>query len=207
MLIIRVSGRGSSQVKIQDHFFIEPDTLHGDDAAYFHGIGIGGIRKSQVIFRSWNMLGIPVRRICPAQGISRTFPGARIAAGKFTSVLGADGRRGSFEESAAYWRKRCSRIGCGAGGWADGVIAKRDQMAVRIMQGLVSMTGKYSKNQIEKVCVKAALHGQYRLSDLKSWISSPQNQESFSFMESHEIIRQPRSYDQSIGSKELFDGN
>jgi transposase len=132
---------------------------------------------------------------------------ARIAAGKFTSVLGADGRRGSFEESAAYWRKRCSRIGCGAGGWADGVIANRDQMAVRIMQGLVSMTGKYSKNQIEKPCVKAALHGQYRLSDLKSWISSPQNQESFSFMESHEIIRQPGSYDQSIGSKELFDGN
>jgi hypothetical protein len=93
------------------------------------------------------------------------------------------------------------------GGWADGVIANRDQMAVRIMQGLTSLTGKYSKKQIEKACVKAALHGQYRLSDLKNWISSPQNQESFSFMESHEIIRQPGSYDQSIGSKELFDGN
>ena len=131
----------------------------------------------------------------------------RIAAGKFTSALGADGRRGTFEESVAYWRKRCSLIGTGAGGWADGVIANRDQMAVRIMQGLTSLTGKYSKNQIEKACVKAALHGQYRLSDLKSWISSPQSQESFSFMESHEIIRQPGSYDQSIGSKELFDGN
>lgn len=92
----------------------------------------------------------------------------RIAAGKFTSVLGADGRRGTFEESVAYWRKRCSLIGTGAGGWADGVIANRDQMAVRIMQGLTSLTGKYSKEQIEKACLKAALHGQYRLSDLRS---------------------------------------
>jgi len=132
---------------------------------------------------------------------------SRIAAGKFTSTLGADGRRGSFEESVAYWRKRCSRIGPGAGGWADGVIANRDQMAVRIMQGLLSLTGKYSKSQIEKACVKAALHGQYRLSDLRGWISSPQSQESFSFMESHEIIRQPGSYDGHIGTQGLFDGN
>ena len=131
----------------------------------------------------------------------------RIAAGKFTSILGADGRRGTFEESVAYWRTRCSRIGAGAGGWADGVIANRDQMAVRIMQGLLSLTGKYSKNQIEKACVKAALHGQYRLSDLRGWISSPQSQESFSFMESHEIIRQPGSYDGHIGTQGLFDGN
>lgn len=132
---------------------------------------------------------------------------ARIASGKFTSILGADGRRGSFEESVAYWRKRCSRIGSGAGGWADGVVANRDQMAVRIMQGLLSLTGKYSKNQIEKACVKATLHGQYRLGDLKSWISSPQEQESFSFMESHEIIRQPESYDGHVGTQGLFDGN
>jgi transposase len=132
---------------------------------------------------------------------------SRIAAGKFTAVLGADGRRGSFEEDVAYWRKRCSRIGPGAGGWADGVIANRDQMAVRIMQGFLSLTGKYSKNQIEKACVKAALHGQYRLSELRGWISSPQSQESFSFMESHEIIRHPGSYDGHIGTQGLFDGN
>lgn len=132
---------------------------------------------------------------------------ARIAAGKFTSSLGADGRRGTFEESVAYWRKRCSRIGPGASGWADGVVSNRDQMAVRIMQGLLSLTGKYSKSQIEKACVKAALHGQYRLSDLRGWIASPQSQESFSFMESHEIIRQPGSYDGDIGTQGLFDGN
>lgn len=111
---------------------------------------------------------------------------ARIAAGEFITALGAGGRHGRFYEDLAYWRERCSRIR--AGSWAYGETANRDQMAVRIIKRLESFTGKYSKNQIEKACDKAALHGQYRLRDLKSGIFSPQIQESFSFMESHEII-------------------
>ena len=132
---------------------------------------------------------------------------ARLPPGRFTSILGADGRRGSFEESAGYYRARCSRIGSGAAAWADGVIANREQMAVRVMQGLLSLTSKYSKKQIERACSKAALHGQYRLGELRGWLVRPQDQESFAFMESHEIIRQPGSYDERIGTQGLFDGN
>ena len=132
---------------------------------------------------------------------------ARLAPGKFTKVLGADGRRGTFEESCGYYRSRCSRIGSGAAAWADGVIVSREQMAVRIMQGLLSLSDKYSKKQIDKACAKAALHGQYRLGELRNWLASPQGQESFSFLESHEIIRQPGSYDSHIGGKDLFAGN
>lgn len=132
---------------------------------------------------------------------------ARLPAGKFTSILGVDGRRGSFEESAGYYRIRCSRIGSGAETWAEGVIANREEMAIRVMQGLLSLTNKYSKKQIERACSKAALHGQYRLSELKSWLVRPQEQEAFTFMESHEIIRQPGSYDGHIGTQGLFNGN
>ena len=130
---------------------------------------------------------------------------ARLAPGKFTQVLGADGRRGTFEESCVYYRSQCSRIGEKAAAWADGVIANRSEMATRIMQGLLSLNDKYSKKQIETACSKAALHGQYRLGELKNWLVSPQNQESFSFLESHEIIRQPGSYDAHIGGQALFE--
>jgi len=130
---------------------------------------------------------------------------ARLAPGKFTQVLGADGRRGSFEESCGYYRSRCGRIGEKAAAWADGVIANRSEMAVRVMQGLLSLSGKYSKKQIDAACSKAALHGQYRLGELRNWLVAPQKQESFSFLENHEIIRAPGVYDSHIGTKHLFD--
>jgi transposase len=129
---------------------------------------------------------------------------ARLPPGKFTQVLGADGRRGSFEESCGYYRSRCSRMGPNAAAWADGVVANRGEMAVRIMQGLLSLNGKYSKRQVDAACAKAALHGHYRLGELKGWLSSPQRQESFSFIERHEIIRSPGSYDSHIGGASLF---
>lgn len=129
---------------------------------------------------------------------------ARLPAGKFTRTLGADGRRGSFEESCGYYRSRCGRIGDSAAAWADGVIANRSEMAVRVMQGLLSLSGKHSRKQIDSACSKAALHGQYRLQDLRSWLASAQRQGSFSFLESHEIIRQPGSYDSHIGGQSVF---
>jgi hypothetical protein len=130
---------------------------------------------------------------------------ARLEPGKFTQVLGADGRRGTFEESCGYYRSRCGRIGEKAAAWADGVIANRSEMAVRVMQGMLSLNANYSKKQIEQACAKAALHGQYRLGELKSWLASPQRQECFSFLQSHEIIRQPGSYDSHIGASSLFE--
>ena len=132
---------------------------------------------------------------------------ARLPPGKFTQALGADGRRGSFEESCGYYRSRCGRIGGNAAAWADGVIANRSEMAVRVMQGLLSLNAKYSRRQIDSACARAALHGQYRLGELKNWLVCPQRQESFSFLESHEIIRQPASYDSHIGGDSLFDAD
>jgi len=130
---------------------------------------------------------------------------ARLAQGQFTQVLGADGRRGSFEESCGYYRSRCSRMGPNVAAWADGVLANRGEMAVRIMQGLLSLNGKYSKAQVDAACAKATLHGHYRLGELKNWLVAPARQESFSFLESHEIIRSPVSYDSHIGGASLFD--
>jgi len=130
---------------------------------------------------------------------------ARLAPGKFTQVLGADGRRGSFEESCGYYRARCSRIGPNAAAWADGVVANRGETAVRVMLGLLSLNGKYSKSQVDAACAKATLHGHYRLGELKGWLASPQRQESFGFLERHEIIRAPGSYDSHIGGGALFD--
>ena len=52
---------------------------------------------------------------------------------------------------------------------------------------------------------KALIHGHYSLRDLRRWIDSPHEQESFSFLQSHELIRNPDKYDQLASTGGLFD--
>ena len=129
----------------------------------------------------------------------------RLAEGQFTHVLGSDGRRGSFEQYAGYYRQRCARIGEAAAAWADGVIANRGPMAGRIMQGLLRLLDKHGKGRIEEACRQAHEHGHYHLKELKAHLDAAPPQESFEFMQTHEIIRQPQSYDRHIATEDLFD--
>jgi hypothetical protein len=47
---------------------------------------------------------------------------------------------------------------------------------------------------VERACAQARLHGQYRLRDLKDWLARPTEQQSFSFLCEHEVIRKMTDY-------------
>lgn len=128
----------------------------------------------------------------------------RIEAGHFTKVLGVEGSRGSLEQSLYYWRSRVAGIGKGASQWADALIENRPDMAMRVLQGLLSKRKKYSKHQIEEACKKALFNAQFRLREIEQHLNCHDQQQSLKFINEHELIRDTASYDQILGSRELF---
>ena len=128
----------------------------------------------------------------------------RIEAGHFTKVLGVEGSRGSLEQSLYYWRSRAGGIGEGAAQWADALIENRPEMAMRVLQGLLSKRKKYSKHQIEEACKKALFNAQFRLREIEQHLNCHDQQQSLEFISEHELIRDTASYEQILGSRELF---
>lgn len=126
----------------------------------------------------------------------------RLEPGRYTQVLGVAGSRNSVKESVFYCRKRLSEFGEHCALWADRLIEKCPDTALRPMQGLLKLKG-YTTQQINQACRKALLHGQYRLSDIRRLLCLPTEQETFTFLGEHELIRELEYYT-IPNSKELF---
>jgi hypothetical protein len=119
---------------------------------------------------------------------------ARLPPGQFSSCLSTRGMRASVERTAEYWLNRVALIGEHTGEWASGVISNRGPQGIRVLLGLLSLTGKHSSLEIERACELAVSHGAYRLRDLRRLLVTPNRQETFSFLESHPLIRDMSEY-------------
>ena len=128
----------------------------------------------------------------------------RLQKGTFSQVLGVGGCRGSVEESVGYYRNRVIGMGDHTLRWADTLIAKCSDTALRRLQGLLGLKKKYTQAQINEAARKANIHGQYTLKELRLWLCNPHDQEIFSFLEQHELIRNPQSYDSIAATGDLF---
>jgi transposase len=126
----------------------------------------------------------------------------RLEPGQYSEVLGVEGTRGSVLESALYYRKRLAELGEGCARWADQLIEQGPDHSIRRMQGLLAIKN-HSPEQLDQACSMAALHGQYRLRDIRNWLDAPQQQESFSFLEQHELIRELTHYS-AMGASNVF---
>ena len=129
----------------------------------------------------------------------------KLESGQYSKVLGVAGCPVSVAESLLYYRERVGRMGPAVGVWADASIAESPDRALRRLQGLIGLNKKYGSPAIKEAAQKAALHGQYSLRELKCWLDSPNDQEVFSFLEHHEIIREPDIYGKLTGTSDLFD--
>lgn len=128
----------------------------------------------------------------------------RLKKGQYTQVLGAGGCRGDVIQSTNYYYGKAIKMGEHVGIWAEGMIATGKEPAVRRLQGLLSLKDKYTCARINEAARKARIHGQYTLRDLRRWLESPHEQESFSFLQQHELIRNPHSYDSLAKTGDLF---
>jgi len=98
------------------------------------------------------------------------------------------------ERGAAFLLRRISLIGPQAARWAQAMLDQRGIEGVRVLQGLLSMTGKYTAREIDAGCELALSHGAWRLRALRSLIKSRTRQEEFDLVQSHPLIRPMADY-------------
>ncbi|MFC1588587.1 IS21 family transposase, partial [Planctomycetota bacterium] len=102
------------------------------------------------------------------------------------------------EKGAKYLLGRIHFIGPHTASWAKAMLEIRGVAGIRVLQGLLSLTNKYSAQQIEVACELALGHGTYRLKAIRNLIKTPIKQENFEFMECHPLIRDMAEYSQYI---------
>ena len=98
------------------------------------------------------------------------------------------------ERGAGYLLKRISLIGPQAAQWAQTMLDQRGIEGVRVLQGLLSMTGKYTSREIDEGCDLALSHGAWRLKALRALIKSRARQQEFELVQSHPLIRPMTDY-------------
>lgn len=102
------------------------------------------------------------------------------------------------EKGAEYLLRRASLVGPKTALWAKAVLEERGIRGIRILNGLLSFTTRYSAAQMEAACDLAVSHGAYRLRALRELLSRPSRQENFEFMEEHPLIRKMADYQDFI---------
>lgn len=87
---------------------------------------------------------------------------------------------------------------------ADAIIASDNNRALRRLPELLNFKGKHSKAQINQATRKACIHRQYSLRDLHGWIEASHDQETFSFLQQHELIQSSVTYHSLAQTSDLF---
>ena len=123
-----------------------------------------------------------------------------LAPGQFTKVLGCGGTPRSVQESLQHWEQRVAKLGPDAALWARGLVLKRKEAGLRVLMGVIhQLLPRHDSATLNQACGQARHHGQYRLRELKNWVEAPAQQEAFSFLENHELIRDMDTYGQIVG--------
>jgi len=103
------------------------------------------------------------------------------------------------ERGSVWLLGRASRIGPHAQRWAQAMLQHRGIQGVRVLMGLVSLAGRYPNDAIEKACQTALSYGAFRLKTIRELIKRGGSiQETFEFLETHEIIRDIAQYGQLV---------
>lgn len=118
----------------------------------------------------------------------------RLPAGRFSSVLGVGGGRGTLEQNLAYWLRRASALGEGCALWAKGLVEQRGLQAMRSLMGLVNLAQSHSFPALNAACASALSCGAWRLKDIRHLLHSPVVQTQLTFMREHPLIRNLAEY-------------
>lgn len=103
------------------------------------------------------------------------------------------------ERGAAWMLRKVSLIGPQSTRWAEAMLAQRGIEGVRVLQGLMSLTGKHEADGVERACEIAHSHGAYRLRDVRKLIDrQAPRQEQFEFIQEDPLIRPLAEYDELV---------
>src|SRR5271157_5347018 len=121
--------------------------------------------------------------------------------GRF-STLGqhiASEKISGIERGAAWLLDRVRRIGPRSVRWAEATIQARGVEGVRLIQGLLSLTGRHDASVIERACEIAHGYGSFRLRTVRALIDrQAASQERLPFVDNHPIIRNLSDYQKFV---------
>lgn len=118
----------------------------------------------------------------------------KLEPGKFTQVLGCGGRTESMGKNLAWWQARLRPIGSGCSKWVKEVIDQRGVQALRLLQGLESLSRKYPSDLLNTACERASETGKWRLSDIHALLQQQEPLPVPSFIDEHALIRPMEQY-------------
>jgi transposase len=95
------------------------------------------------------------------------------------------------ERGAGYLLRRISLLGPQSYSWAQTMLDQRGIGGVRVLQGLLAMTGRHPADDLERACGLALSHSAFRLQALRDLIKDPSRQ--LELIEHHPLIR-PMDY-------------
>jgi len=121
--------------------------------------------------------------------------------GRF-STLGqhiASEKISGIERGAAWLLDRVRRIGPQSIRWAEATIQARGVEGVRVIQGLLSLSGRHDASAIERACEIAHGYGSFRLRTVRTLIDRQvASQERLPFLDIHPIIRDLSDYQKFV---------
>ena len=118
--------------------------------------------------------------------------------GTFSQVLGAQGRPAvTLEENQRYLEEQAGRLGSHVRAWAEAVFHHRKIEGFRAIRGLIALGKTHRSADLDQACSEALERAQWRLREIKYWLQNPQSSQatSFSFLETHPLIRDMDAYD------------
>lgn len=107
----------------------------------------------------------------------------------------------SIERGTVWLLQRVGNIGPQAQSWAQAMLQNRGIEGVRVLQGLLSLSHRHTRQAVEHACQVALGHGAFHLRSLRQLIqrqTPPCIQQNFEFASQHEIIRPVADYGQFV---------
>jgi hypothetical protein len=122
----------------------------------------------------------------------------RIEPGKFSRTLGAGGFSAPIRSSCRYWISRAAVLGDYCGQWAQAAVDARGPEALRSIMALCNLINRHSGAALNTACAKALATGARRFKDIRRLIDQRTEQSSFTFAQSHPLIRDLKTYSNFI---------
>ena len=101
--------------------------------------------------------------------------------------------------------RKAWNIGDESHAWATAMLADRGISGTRVLNGLLSLRKKHSKEAINAGCAKALEAQEFSFKGLRRHIENPaETQQNFPFVKEHSLIREIKEYEQITNSKGAF---
>ena len=101
----------------------------------------------------------------------------------------------SLERGVSYLLSKVRGIGPETHQWAEAMLHARGIEGTRVLQGLISLTGRHSANELENACKTALSYGVFQLRPLRKLLGrKAQEQTMLPFLSEHPIIRPLADY-------------